>query len=1304
MTAAPSCPECGAAAPAQAVFCPRCGTRLESVLSPGDARKLVTIVFCDLVGSTALGEHLDPEALRHVQLRYFETCQSALVRHGGSVEKFIGDAVLSVFGTPVAREDDATRACRAALELVDSVRRLNVELEADWGVALAVRTGVNTGLVVAGDPSRGQVLVTGDAVNTAARLEQAAGEGEILVGPTTRELLGEEGVCIPVPPLSLKGKSEPLPAWRLMALHAATRGAPGRRTTPLIGRREELAQILSWLEATGPDAPGGLCLVAGAPGIGKTRLVAEAAERTTRSVLWSRCPPRGEGIVYAPLADWLEGAGEDTLRTLGASDLERLRFAVGQGDTSATAEGIESAARSFVSGLVGGGGVLLVAEDVQGVEPAMRDLLVTLSRTAGVAVLVTARTEVLEQSLAALDEATTARIALQPLPSEAASELLAGVSADLDPSDGEVLLGLAHGNPLLIEQLARHAAEGGALSEMPPGIEAILQARIESLSPEERSVAERGAVMGPEFWDSGVAALAPDAPAPDAALALLTSRELVVEGRALGAPSAPSPTLSRVFGGNARPYSFANALLRESVYRTTPMLRRADLHERLANLLEEGAAPDELVAFHLERASLLRSELRRPDERLAARAAEHFERAGERAIVRQDNEAARALLTRAAALLHDPDAQHPERGTGGRATGGTGLVSGDVVGGFRIRSVAGRGGMGIVYRADDLALGRQVALKVIAPGLARDARFRDRFSRETRIAASLEHANVVPVYAAGEEGGQLYIAMRFIEGTDLQQLLREGALPAERAVAIVAQVADALDAAHARGLVHRDVKPANVLVAAAEGREHAYLTDFGLTRNEAAGDGLTKTGEWVGTLAYLAPEQILGEPVDARADVYALGAVLYQCVTGRLPFAVESELEAIAAHLEAPPPRPSREGAPRALDAVVERAMSKDPDRRYRSAGDLGLAATAAVEGRRPSLTERTVATGTAAPAPGVKRPRRRRRSTRATLAVGATTGVALAALAAVAAFATGMFEGAAGGARSGPTAGEPIALQQGTDRLALLDGKVWVLQVAGGRLARVDPATGGAEYFSSPVDLGGGAFPAIATGRGSVWTTHAVTTGGVDRLDPETVQAIEHVPLPWANALSIGNDRVWATTRPGTGRGELVRIDPRTNAVDGPPVRAGEALVAVAAGADAVWVADEAANAVARVDPLSGEIVARVPVGAAPARLAVAPGVVWVANLGDSTLTRIDTQTNRAVGVPISLGKEIQDIAIASGRLWVASADATVTPLDVRTGDVTGPSVAVGRPPLSLAADRDELWVANGGDRTIQEISTRRS
>jgi class 3 adenylate cyclase len=223
-----ACPGCGLMAAHGAKFCPECGERLASARSPLGQRKLVTILFCDLVGSTAIGERLDPEAFRDVQLRYFAACERELRRHDGRIEKFIGDAVLCVFGTPVAREDDALRACRAALDLVRAVGALNDGLDADWGVRLAVRTGVNTGRVVTGDPADGQVLVSGDAVNTAARLEQAAGPGEVLIGPVTRELLGDNADCVPLPPLTLKGKAEPIQAWRLVAMTAGLAGVGTR--------------------------------------------------------------------------------------------------------------------------------------------------------------------------------------------------------------------------------------------------------------------------------------------------------------------------------------------------------------------------------------------------------------------------------------------------------------------------------------------------------------------------------------------------------------------------------------------------------------------------------------------------------------------------------------------------------------------------------------------------------------------------------------------------------------------------------------------------------------------------------------------------------------------------------------------------------------------------------------------------------------------------------------------------------------------------------------------------------------------
>jgi serine/threonine-protein kinase len=293
------------------------------------------------------------------------------------------------------------------------------------------------------------------------------------------------------------------------------------------------------------------------------------------------------------------------------------------------------------------------------------------------------------------------------------------------------------------------------------------------------------------------------------------------------------------------------------------------------------------------------------------------------------------------------------------------LEPGTEFAGHRIEGVAGQGGMGVVYQATHLALDITVALKVIKPELARDDSFRERFKRESRSAASIEHPNVLPVRHAGEEEGLLYITMRYVEGTDLRSLIdTRGRLPAERAVAIICSIAAALDAAHAAGLVHRDVKPANILLEGADGSGHAYLTDFGLTRHTKSDAGLTKTGQWVGTLDYVAPEQIEGRPTDARSDVYALGCVLYESLTGTVPFAKESEVATMYAHLneDAPPPRESVPDLPPAIDDVIERALAKNPDDRYPSAGDFAAAAAAAVRGTEVAQPEKSVAVGDAAP------------------------------------------------------------------------------------------------------------------------------------------------------------------------------------------------------------------------------------------------------------------------------------------------------------------------------------------------------
>src|SRR4051795_4228887 len=284
---------------------------------------------------------------------------------------------------------------------------------------------------------------------------------------------------------------------------------------------------------------------------------------------------------------------------------------------------------------------------------------------------------------------------------------------------------------------------------------------------------------------------------------------------------------------------------------------------------------------------------------------------------------------------------------------------GDQVAGYRIERQLGRGGMGVVYLAEQLRLRRWVALKLIVPELAEDEEFRRRFERESQMAASLDHPNVIPVYEAGEADGALFISMRYGEGSGLRMLIRNtGQLEPARAAGIVAQLGDALDAAHARGLVHRDVKPANVLVAGAPGAEHAYLTDFGLTKHVSSQSGITRTGQWVGTLDYVAPEQISVGPLDARVDVYSLGCVLFEALTARVPYPRDSDVAKMYAHLNEPPAAVSSlvPDAGWGFDAVVTRALAKAPEQRYPSAGDLGRAALAAATGQQTTVPERSVA------------------------------------------------------------------------------------------------------------------------------------------------------------------------------------------------------------------------------------------------------------------------------------------------------------------------------------------------------------
>ena len=577
---------------------------------------------------------------------------------------------------------------------------------------------------------------------------------------------------------------------------------------------------------------------------------------------------------------------------------------------------------------------------------------------------------------------------------------------------------------------------------------------------------------------------------------------------------------------------------------------------------------------------------------------------------------------------------------------------------YRVEELIGRGGMGEVYLAHDRRLDRPVALKVLGADLAGDERYRERLLRESRLAAGLDHPNVVPIYEAGEVEGRLFIAMRYVEGTDLRALLRRlGALAPERALALGGQVAGALDAAHARGLVHRDVKPSNVLVDDPGGRDHCYLADFGLT--QSASDRGPADGSLMGTLDYVAPEQIRGGPVDGRADQYALGCLLFECLTGTLPFRRESEMATIFAHLEEPPPAASdhRPGLPPELDAVLARAMAKDPADRYESCAALVAAARDA--------------TGLDA-APD--------RRTRPLLLVAAFATMLAAALTIVL-----VSSGEEGAAARAP-----------------------------GAVVRIDPDS--RRVTGRPYEVGGRP-AAVAVGAGTVWVASALGSS-LWQIEPQS-GSVKRVPTSGPpRDLTYYQGRIYVSTEgPGYGdAGSVVAFDAvsgiRQDALQG-------YSCSTAAGArEGLWTTDcESLQNVVRLADDSGELAVERSVRLSFRRslttatyllcqcdLAIGDGSVWVpGDAADSRVWRIDAKRGRlldTIELPFAIGR---GIAAGGGALWVAGLlDDIVARVDARTGRVTD-RIPVGRMPMSLALGDDGLWVANHLDRSVSLVDVRR-
>jgi YVTN family beta-propeller protein len=604
---------------------------------------------------------------------------------------------------------------------------------------------------------------------------------------------------------------------------------------------------------------------------------------------------------------------------------------------------------------------------------------------------------------------------------------------------------------------------------------------------------------------------------------------------------------------------------------------------------------------------------------------------------------------------------------------------GSTLGQYRLTEVLGRGGMGVVYRAQDLRLERNVALKLVSGAVSGDAGFRKRFLRESRLAASTEHPGIVPIYDAGEIDGLLYIAMRYVEGYDLARLLgAQGALDPERAVDLVAQLAAALDAAHERGLVHRDVKPSNVLISSIGAQESVYLVDFGITEDLQSSERLTETGA-VGTGAYLAPERIRGERVDGRADVYSLGCVLFECLTGEVPFPRPSEVAELYAHLEDDPPRVSdrRPGLPEELDAVVARALAKDPGDRWQTCADLAEAARAALSSSTAHLPAPAPVTSTRGP------PRR---------AIVAALAVALVVVAAAAVFValSGSREDDTRASLAENTVGridpggariaEQISVGDGPKALAVGAGSVWAANGADGTVTRIDPE--GGQIVTIPVrdDTSG-----IAFGEGALWVTDRQDQT-LSQISPQTNRVVDSIPVGGGPAaVAVADGAVWVASEVDR---SVKKLDIASGEVSPDGVDLGANPTAIAADRDTIWVASEEGSTVFRIDPRAGVVTDTVTVGGGPVGLAVGEGAVWVANRQDATVSRIDPATN-AVTDTIAVGKGPTAVAVGEGAVWVANGDeGTVSRIDPATRRPTA-TVALKNSPTALAVADGSIWTA---------------
>ncbi len=680
------CPSCGEENPERFRLCGFCGAPLAAAEPPQEVRKTVTVVFCDLKGSTALGERLDSEAVREVLDVYFAAMRGVVERHGGLVEKYIGDAIMAVFGLPRLHEDDALRAVRAAQEMRGALTEVNRRLESRWGVRLENRTGVNTGEVVAGDPSTGQRLVTGDTVNVAARLEQAAPPLEVLIGETTYRLVRDAVEVEAVPALELKGKSERVAAYRLVGVGRGE-GVARRADTPLVGRVEELTVLTDAFGRASSRRAAELVTVIATAGTGKSRLLHEflAGAPSGARVLRGRCLSYGEGITFWPLAEIARDAAGiaedepvDEARSklsalLGdqASDAaDRLASVMGLSDAAHPVHETFWAARRLLECVARSGPVVAVIEDIHWAEATFLDLLAYLvegGEEIPLLLLCSARPELLELRPAWREEdGRTRTLVLRPLSEAESAEVVANLlgAVPLAAEPRHRIIGAAQGNPLFVEQMVSMMIDDGLLRRegggwvaaagmadlaVPPSISALLAARLDRLGPAERAVLERGAVIGEVFYLDAVESLCPDALRPEVRTLLgsLIRRELV------------TPTESTLAGQEA--FEFHHILIRDAAYQGLLKRSRAELHEKFALWLDARTGDhEELQGYHLEQTVVSLAQLGPLDAHaveLGERAAGYLATAGARARARGDMPAVASFLRRASALAPEAPAR-----------------------------------------------------------------------------------------------------------------------------------------------------------------------------------------------------------------------------------------------------------------------------------------------------------------------------------------------------------------------------------------------------------------------------------------------------------------------------------------------------------------------------------------------------------------------------------------------------------------------------------------------------------------------